>query len=165
MPCSLSIILIILQFLSLFFNVITGGWSELGEELKVCESYNPVSEKWTRLADLNTRRAFLGLATLEGHLYAVGGSNDTKGALSTVERYDTALDAWTQIAALDSPRAGLSVAVNHGHLYAIGGRTASGVYTPPVTMTTIDVYDSKTNQWEHVTDLSFSRCEFGIGIV
>ena len=142
-----------------------GGWSVLGMELKVCESFNPVSEKWTRLADLHQRRAFLGLASLSGNLYAVGGSNDTDSALNSVERFVVKLGAWIVITPLDSPRAGLSVAVNQECLYVIGGRTASGEFTPPVTMTAIDVYDTKTNKWEHVTDLSFSRCEFGIGII
>ena len=56
----------------IFCPLITGGLSELGEELKVCECYNPVSETWMRLPDMHHKRAYLGLTTLEGSLYAVG---------------------------------------------------------------------------------------------
>ena len=38
----------------------------------MCECYNPVSETWVRLPDMHHRRAYLGLTTLEGSLYAVG---------------------------------------------------------------------------------------------
>lgn len=50
----------------------TGGLSELGEELKICECYNPVSDTWLRLPDMNYRRAHLGVTALGGSLYAVG---------------------------------------------------------------------------------------------
>lgn len=50
----------------------TGGLSELGEELKICECYNPVSDTWLRLPDMNYRRAHLGVTSLGGSLYAVG---------------------------------------------------------------------------------------------
>ena len=49
-----------------------GGLSELGEELKVFECYNPVSDTWIRQPDMRHRRAYLGLAALGGSLYAVG---------------------------------------------------------------------------------------------
>ena len=50
----------------------TGGLSDLGEELKVFECYNPVSDTWIRHPDMCHRRAYLGLATLSGCLYAAG---------------------------------------------------------------------------------------------
>ena len=66
---------------------------------------------------------------------------------------------------MEKPRAGLSVAVSSGLLYVFGGRTTSEEYSPPVTLTGVDMYDPKKKKWKHVTDLCFSRCDFGIGII
>ncbi|PFX28041.1 actin-binding protein IPP-like [Stylophora pistillata] len=144
---------------------VAGGLSDLGEELKVCECYNPVSDSWIRQPDMRHRRAYLGLATVGGFLYAVGGSNESEGALASVERFDLDTSQWTEVTPMESPRAGLSVAVSSGLLYVFGGRTASEEYSPPATLTAVDMYDPKKKKWKHVTDLCFSRCDFGIGIV
>ncbi|XP_066015193.1 actin-binding protein IPP-like [Pocillopora verrucosa] len=144
---------------------VAGGLSDLGEELKVFECYNPVSDSWMRQPDMRHRRAYLGLATLGSILYAVGGSNESEGALASVERFDLDTSQWTEVTPMESPRAGLSVAVSSGLLYVFGGRTAREEYSPPVTLTAVDMYDPKEKKWKHVTDLCFSRCDFGIGIV
>lgn len=144
---------------------VAGGLSDLGEELKVFECYNPVSDSWMRQPDMRHRRAYLGLATLGSVLYAVGGSNESEGALASVERFDLDTSQWTEVTPMESPRAGLSVAVSSGLLYVFGGRTAREEYSPPVTLTAVDMYDPKEKKWKHVTDLCFSRCDFGIGIV
>ncbi|XP_068726664.1 actin-binding protein IPP-like [Montipora capricornis] len=142
-----------------------GGLSELGEELKVCECYNPVSDTWLRLPDMHHRRAHVGVAAVGDSLYAVGGINEPDGTLASVERFDRQINEWTEVTAMERPRAGLSVAVNSGLLYVFGGRAASEEYSPPVTLTGVEVYDPKKKKWKHVTDLCFSRCDFGIGIV
>lgn len=142
-----------------------GGLSELGEELKVFECYNPVSDTWIRQPDMRHRRAYLGLAALGGSLYAVGGSNEPEGALASVERFDLDRNQWAEVVPMEKPRAGLSVAASSGLLYVFGGRTTSEEYSPPVTLTGVDMYDPKKKKWRHVTDLCFSRCDFGIGII
>ena len=96
---------------------------------------------------------------------SIGGSNESEGALASVERFDLDTSQWTEVTPMESPRAGLSVAVSCGLLYVFGGRTAREEYSPPVTLTAVDMYDPKEKKWKHVTDLCFSRCDFGIGIV
>jgi len=94
-----------------------------------------------------------------------GGSNEPDGALASVERFDLDRNQWTEVVPMEKPRAGLAVAVSSGLLYVFGGRTTSEEYSPPVTLTGVDMYDPKKKKWKHVTDLCFSRCDFGIGIV
>lgn len=93
-----------------------------------------------------------------------GGSNETDGTLSSVEKFDQQTNQWTEVVSLETPRAGLSVAVSSGLLYVFGGRTASEEYLPPSTLTGVEVYDPKKKKWKHVTDLCFSRCDFGVAI-
>lgn len=59
------------------------------EEIELCsvEVYDPLSKRWSTLPEMGTRRAYLGVATLNDCIYAVGGWNETQGALSTVEKY------------------------------------------------------------------------------
>ena len=64
-----------------------GGMSELGTEMNLAESYNPVTHEWCQLSAMLTDRAYIALAALDGCLYAVGGWNEDSGALSAVERY------------------------------------------------------------------------------
>lgn len=94
-----------------------------------------------------------------------GGCNEPEGALASIERFDLDRNQWTEVVPMEKPRAGLSVAVSSGLLYVFGGRTTSEEYSPPVTLTGVDMYDPKKKKWKHVTDLCFSRCDFGIGII
>ena len=47
--------------------------------------YDPHTNKWTEVAPMAKRRAGVGLASLNGYLYAVGGFDDAS-PLDTVER-------------------------------------------------------------------------------
>lgn len=62
--------------------------SDLGNELKKVESYDPVSKEWHRLSDMRVPRAYVGVAVLDGHIYAVGGLNEHQGSLNVVEQFD-----------------------------------------------------------------------------
>ena len=66
---------------------VVGGFSDSSTELKLCHQYNPVTRGWERLLSMRTRRAYVGLAAMDGFLYAVGGWNEHDGSLSSVEKY------------------------------------------------------------------------------
>ncbi|KAG0442862.1 hypothetical protein HPB47_015542 [Ixodes persulcatus] len=66
---------------------VIGGYNDLNAELDLVECFNPVTGEWKTLAPLRIRRAYVGLAVLHDHIYAVGGSNDRVPALASVERY------------------------------------------------------------------------------
>ena len=66
--------------------------------------YDPVSDQWTRMADMNQARASFELINFHGQLYAIGGFQGTatwnRQSLDYVERYDPATDTWTNLSAL-----------------------------------------------------------------
>ena len=68
---------------------------------------------------MNERRSSLGVAVLDGMLYAVGGYNGQE-TLRTVEKYDPALGQWTMVADMLNARSLLGVAALNGFLYAVG---------------------------------------------
>ena len=89
---------------------------------------------------MSTPRLGVGVASLGGYLYAVGGS-DGGSPLASMERsahyppwhnlmcscllwcrYDPHRDEWTLMAPMAEPRKHLGAAVMDGLLYAVGGR-------------------------------------------
>lgn len=51
------------------------------------------------------RRGGVGIAGLDGYLYAVGG-NDGSVSLQSVERYNPHTNKWTKVASMNRRRAG-----------------------------------------------------------
>jgi len=59
----------------------------MNEELQSVDIYNPLTGRLSHANDMQTRRAYVGVAVVDGFIYAVGGWNQKDGALRTVERY------------------------------------------------------------------------------
>ncbi len=105
------------------------------------EEYDPAANAWTAKASMPTSRYHLGMAALDGKLYAVGG---TSGGyrLATVEQYDPASNTWTAKAPMPTARLGLAVAALDGKLYAVGGTNGSGNH-----LAAVEEYDPRTDTW------------------
>ena len=50
-----------------------GGYGKGNGFLKTVERYNPVTNTWTKRADLNIGRGYLGACVINGKIYIVGG--------------------------------------------------------------------------------------------
>ena len=71
---------------------------------------------------MSTRRSSVGVAILNGCLYAVGGYDGVaRQCLNSVERYNPLTDEWVLIEPMNQRRSGAAVAVLENFLYAIGG--------------------------------------------
>jgi N-acetylneuraminic acid mutarotase len=95
-----------------------------GAPIAECERYDPVSDAWTHIAPLPTRRACVALVCLRGTLYALGGTTNTNRMhapgvqYSDCEplRYNTLADAWEVVVVNGST----SVDFGTGSSYACG---------------------------------------------
>lgn len=87
------------------------------------ESYNPATNTWTTLASMPTARYALGVGTIGGILYAVGGF-DGSNVLDVVEAYNPATDTWTQMNPMPSATLDPGVGTINGTLYVVGGSTS-----------------------------------------
>ena len=65
-----------------------GGEYPDGSASRSMWRYDPVLDKWEEMAGMRVPRSELGLAMLDGCVYAVGGWEGTS-RLDSVERYDT----------------------------------------------------------------------------
>src|SRR4030042_3168304 len=81
--------------------------------------------EWTRMAPMPTERGGLGVAVVNGKIYAIGGvNNDTQLAVN--EEYDPTTDTWKTRAPMPTARSGFAAAVYQSKIYVIGGKFGTG---------------------------------------
>ena len=113
------------------------------------------TQEWRNISSMNTRRWGVGVAAMNGRLYAVGGW-DGRQRLSSVESYDPERNVWSNIADLSVPRGGAGVAVVDGVLYCVGGWSSTGA------VKTVEKYNEDTNTWSLVAEMNHSRSYPGV---
>ena len=86
------------------------------------------TKMWVNVASMSTRRSSVGLAVLNGYLYAVGGYDGVaRQCLNSVERYDPEADEWSPVEPMTQRRSGAAVAVLENMVYAIGGHNGPDI--------------------------------------
>lgn len=108
---------------------------------------------WAELAPMHQARADLGVAVVNGEIYAIGGSTTAFNSVSvpngnpadigetpvgTNEQYDPSTNIWTFKASMPDPRVSFATAVYQNKIYCIGGSGS--------TLAT-EVYDPADNTW------------------
>lgn len=122
--------------------------------------YNPKTNKWTELLPMPTRRGALGLAHINGKLYAVGGADYGK-KYTTLECYDIGSNTWKTLSPMPTPREHLAVAVSHGKLHVLGGYNTDRFGA----LTTHEAYDPGTDTWTTETPLPLRLCGFAAAAI
>jgi N-acetylneuraminic acid mutarotase len=113
---------------------------------------------WVRKADMPTARMGLSVCTVNGIIYAIGGSLLGSGtALATVEAYDPATDLWTTKAAMPNPRLYLDCAVVNGRIYAMGGDLHGIIPVLQSPLSSVHEYDPATDTWTRKADMPTAR--------
>ena len=78
--------------------------------LKTVDRFDPVANKWTKLAEMNVKRSRVALVANCGKLYAIGGYDGATN-LSSVEVYDPETMVWTLARSMCAHEGGVGVAV------------------------------------------------------
>jgi hypothetical protein len=109
-----------------------------------CGAYQATVEAYNPSMNLNVARGGLGVVSLNGILYAIGGIDSTNACVDTVEASDPGTNggAWQPRESLKRKRGGLAVAVANGKIYAIGGEICDS--SPAGS---IEEYDPGTGHW------------------
>jgi len=135
-----------------------GGLS--GGPLSIVEEYDPLTDTWTRKADMPTPRYQVQTEAVNGKIYAIGGwdvLNPPNSVIySTVEEYDPKTDIWTAKADMLVPRAEFCTGVVNGKIYAIsGGNYEETGYWGIIP--TVEEYDPTTDTWTEKADILTPR--------
>lgn len=67
------------------------------------EVFDPIANHWEKCQPMTTARSRVGVAVLNGLLYAIGGY-DGQLRLSTVEVYNPEADSWSKVGSMNSKR-------------------------------------------------------------
>ncbi|CAF4731825.1 unnamed protein product, partial [Rotaria sp. Silwood2] len=120
--------------------------------------FDPQTNQWSNdIAPTSSFRTSVGVAVLDGCLFAVGGQ-DGISCLNLVQKvniYDPSVQRWFRVALMGTKRLGVAVAVLDGYLYAIGG---SDRQSP---LSTVERYDPKANKWLSVASMNTRRKHLG----
>jgi len=103
--------------------------------LPTVEEYDPVTDTWTRKADMPTARHTPAASVVNGKIYVIGGAN-RRNTFRTVEEYDPTADRWAKKVDMSTPRLVLSASVVNGKIYAIGGQDSPG----ETSLSTVEEY-------------------------
>jgi len=118
--------------------------------------------EWAAMAPMPTARGGLGVAVVNGKIYAIGGVDDD-GQLAVNEEYDPAADTWKDKAAMPTARSGFAVAVHKSKIYVIGGTVGDSANLGFTGAT--EVYDPATNTWEAKADMPTPRADLCASVV
>jgi N-acetylneuraminic acid mutarotase len=118
---------------------------------------------WTRKQSMNQARGGLGVAVVNGKIYAIGGhiengsysTNPTKGFVGTNEEYDPATDTWTLKTSMPTPRSNFAIAACKNKIYCISNALVGfkldeiyHMFKVPIWSGVNEVYDPATDSWE-----------------
>ena len=131
----------------------------------VMSSSELVENSWVSKASMNKARAGLGVAAVNGKIYAIGGTTASgmyppdcfRGSfVGTNEEYDPATDTWTYKASMPTPRDYFAIAAYGNKIYCIGGAIGFtvdewGLFHSYITSGVNEMYDTVTDTWETKT--------------
>jgi kelch-like protein 17 (actinfilin) len=139
---------------------VIGGSDDALQAMNTVYEYDPTrpaGSRWQTRDPMPTARVYLGVAALDGLIYAAGGVPGGFTDLDTVEVYDPDTGDWSTAQPMARARGGLAlVGVDTGapgcggYLYAIGGGYLN--YTASA-----ERYDPQANNWEPVSSLTLAR--------
>ena len=84
------------------------------------------SSSWTSMTPMPTARGGVGVAVVDGKIYAIGGLNGNNQPVSTTEEYDPQTNGWTSKMPMPTHRSGFAIAIYQNKIYCIGGTVGNG---------------------------------------
>ncbi|XP_050406648.1 kelch-like protein 18 [Patella vulgata] len=135
-----------------------GGLTSSGESLSTVERYDPILDRWKIAEAMSTMRSRVGVAVLDGKLYAIGG-NDGAERLNTVEVFEPEKKQWRKVAPMNCKRSAQGAAALNGQLYVCGG------YDGVSSLKSVEIYDPKTDVWAMITQMQKLRSAAGLAVL
>jgi N-acetylneuraminic acid mutarotase len=114
---------------------------------------------WAKAADMTAERTEVGVASLNGKIYVLGGGLPGLESAPLAQEYDPAKGSWRDLAPIPKATSHAGVAAMNGKVYVAGGFTAN-VHKNPIDL--FAEYDVASNQWRALAPLSSPRGSVGL---
>jgi N-acetylneuraminic acid mutarotase len=120
---------------------------------------------WTTKAPMNQARTSLGVAVVNGKIFAIGGLNDSQSFLCTNEMYDPGTGNWTSKTPMPTPRSQFAISVYQNKIYVIGGLLKETFIDRVRVSAANEVYDPSTDTWETKASMPTPRSGLSASVV
>lgn len=133
--------------------------------LNTTEKYDTENDQWIAMPPMKQVRTAVGLASLEGVLYAVGGECETPNSqdgtmyLHTCERFSPRENKWENVPSMRNQRSFVGVVAHDGFVYAIGGEDMM------TSFNFVERYDPDKNEWVSLPDMRLNRSGAGVAVL
>ncbi len=131
-----------------------GSWHDV-------QIYNPVLDKWTQGAPMETRHAGHSAVVLQEHIYVIAGHDGTV-CQNSVECYDPLIDQWSKVSNVSKARRFAAAATAAEKIVLVGG---FGDMTVTNIEPSCEIYEPSANQWSLVSSPTRLRAAGGIVII
>lgn len=130
--------------------------------LNTTEKYDAENDQWIVMPPMKQVRTAVGLASLDGILYAIGGeceSHDGTMYLDSCEQFNPYKNEWERVCSMAHQRSFVGVVAHDRYVYAIGGEdmTASFNY--------VECYDPEKDEWLSLPDMRLNRSGAGVAVL
>ncbi|KFR06359.1 Kelch-like 8 [Nipponia nippon] len=133
-----------------------GGRGGSGDPFRSIECYSISKNNWFFGPEMNSRRRHVGVISVGGKVYAVGG-HDGNEHLGSMEVFDPLTNKWMMKASMNTKRRGIALASLGGPIYAIGGLDDNTCFSD------VERYDVDSDRWSAVAPMNTPRG--GVGSV
>uniref|UniRef100_A0A4W4GD26 BTB domain-containing protein n=1 Tax=Electrophorus electricus TaxID=8005 RepID=A0A4W4GD26_ELEEL len=133
-----------------------GGRGGSGDPFRSIECYSISKNSWFFGPEMNSRRRHVGVISVGGKVYAVGG-HDGSEHLGNMEMFDPLTNKWMMKASMNTKRRGIALAALGGPIYAIGGLDDNSCFSD------VERYDIESDRWSAVAPMNTPRG--GVGSV
>ena len=138
---------------------LVGGYGEQRVDRPYHHIYDPAGDRWTEAPFLPRGANHVGVAVLDGKLYAIGGFTE-QNRKPDAQCFVLEGEAWRSIAPLPKPCGAIACVGINGMLHGIGGAIGDTFDTKR----SVDwhlVYDPRINQWTTAAPLPTARDHTG----
>jgi len=144
---------------------LVGGYGMQRVDRPYHQVYDPGADRWSDAAPLPRGANHVGVAVLDGRLYAIGGHRDqNRNPDDLCFVYELSTDRWSRIAPLPNRCGAIACVGFNGKVHAIGG----AVGDTNLTKKSVDwhlVYDPQADRWEARAPMPTARDHTGVAVI